>query len=496
MKTILSLRSLRRFHNAQSGSVLMLSTGIILTLAILSGVVLSILGGRLRQSYQTTAWHKSLLNAESGVDKAVVEAKKIVRFSGPTTNTPWDGWTQMSPSGSTPKWVRSFTRVDPSVPGGTWTWAKVTAEPLGYNPADPDEVTWWRVRSVGYEPISGTGALAGDAKDVALRKLDLKYDRRESRSGTRVAVPKPMASRLIEVVLKPVGAFRAALFADSRIDMNNLNIVVDSYDSRDVAKSTAGFYDPAKRQRNGDIVTNGNAIDVGNAYIYGDAGTNAGTVFNAGNVTGQIRNDFYQELFPVTRPSMTAKFGSPSTVTGTAVLPAAADSSSQYILSTINLNGSDTLRISGAADGSKTYAVIMVTGDVSLSGQSQITLDPGVSAVMFVVGNGDFTGGGVANPNDPLSFLVYGVEQLPDSSGNVATRNFKIAGNGGFRGAVYAPNYNINFVGGGSTDSIFGGFVGRNINMTGVQAVHYDEALADDGLFADYKIVSWFEDTR
>ncbi len=496
MKTTLSPNSICRPQYAQSGSVLVFSMGILITLAVLSGVVLNILGARHRQSFQTAAWHNALLGAESGIDKAVVETKKIIRYSSTSGDVPWAGWTQTAPTGSAPKYVRLYTRADPSVPTGVWTWAKVTAEPLGYNAADPNAVTWWRVRSIGYEPIPGNSTLAGESKDVALRKLDLKYDHRESREGNRVPVPKQMASRMVEAVLKPVGAFRAALFADRRIDMNNLNIVVDSYDSRDVTKSTNGFYDPTKRQQNGDIVTNGNVIDVGNAHIYGDASTNAGTVLRAGNVTGQIRTDFYHELFPVTRPSMVADFGSPSTVNGSATLTASPGTPAKFILNTINLSGSNTLRIAGAANGSPTYAQILVNGDVGLSGQSKITLDPGVQVRMFVVGDADLTGGGVANPNDPLSFQLYGVEQLPDSSGYVAQRNFKIAGNGGFRGSVYAPNYNINFVGGGNTDSIFGGFVGRNINMTGVQAVHYDEALGDGGIFGDFKIVSWFEDTR
>jgi len=34
------------------------------------------------------------------------------------------------------------------------------------------------------------------------------------------------------------------------------------------------------------------------------------------------------------------------------------------------------------------------------------------------------------------------------------------------------------------------------VNMTGVQAIHYDEALGEGGLISDYKVVSWFEDVR
>ena len=32
--------------------------------------------------------------------------------------------------------------------------------------------------------------------------------------------------------------------------------------------------------------------------------------------------------------------------------------------------------------------------------------------------------------------------------------------------------------------------------MTGVQSVHYDEALSEGGLVGEYKVVSWFEDVR
>lgn len=51
-------------------------------------------------------------------------------------------------------------------------------------------------------------------------------------------------------------------------------------------------------------------------------------------------------------------------------------------------------------------------------------------------------------------------------------------------------------VSGGTADSIFGSFVGWTIGMTGIQSVHYDEALNDGGLISDFKVVSWFEDAR
>src|SRR5205085_4990268 len=87
------------------------------------------------------------------------------------------------------------------------------------------------------------------------------------------------------------------------IDLTNQNIVIDSYDSRDPAKSTNGLYDAAKRQENGDIATDGNLIEAGNAQIYGDVSTNAGTVTGAANISGVERTDFYQEPIPVGAPT-------------------------------------------------------------------------------------------------------------------------------------------------------------------------------------------------
>jgi hypothetical protein len=51
-------------------------------------------------------------------------------------------------------------------------------------------------------------------------------------------------------------------------------------------------------------------------------------------------------------------------------------------------------------------------------------------------------------------------------------------------------------VGGGSSVNIYGAFVGNTVRMTGVQSVHFDEALSEGGLVTDYKVISWFEEDR
>ena len=466
-----------------------MALGILTTLAVLSGVVMSVLGNRHRLAFQTASWQEALLAAESGVDLAVAELRTSLYDPTAAFGT-WardDGTTGGPTSGTTSTTTNVMLRTGE---GGQRSWARIeVAAPAELR--DARGTQWYRVRSIGYAEVPGTRAISGDPLDVGLRKLDFYKDHR-----TAQTIASPQASRLIEAIVKPVGAFRLALLGDKRIDMSNLNIVVDSYDSRYSTKSTNGFYDVAKRQSNGDIATNGTVIDVGNAHIYGDASTNNGSVLRSDNVTGQIRNDFYQEFFKVTRPTMTPTAGTPSTVTSTTSVAASAGDPTMVILSQINLSGTNTFHITGASNGSATYAQILVNGDARLSGQAQIILDPGVKVRMFVVGDADLTGQGVANPNDPLSFQLYGVERLPDALGGVSTGNIKIAGNGGFRGAAYAPNYNITMVGGGTSDSIFGAMVGRTITMTGVQSIHYDEAMGEGGLVADYRVISWFEDTK
>jgi hypothetical protein len=470
-------------HHSKTGAVLLLALGWTAVLAIIAVASLSAVQRRHRQVFQVASWHDALLAAESGIDLAVGELRKSLRGE-----VPWQGWqtdagTQGTP-GDVPIYYISSVLLR-SGEGGQRSWVRVEVDaPSQMRDASGEQ--WFRVRALGYAEVPGGSVVTGEDVDRRLRKIDFQSDRR-----TGEALTHARACRLIEAIVKPVGAFRVALLGDNAIDMNNHNIVVDSYDSRDPAKSTNGFYDPAKRQENGDIATNGQTLDAGNAHIYGDASTNEGTVLNAANITGELRDDFYQELLPVVRPVMTAESGSPSSVHNDTVLTARAGNPTQYVLSAINLSGQKTLRIAGAADKSDTFVQILVNGDVDLSGQGQIILDPGVHVRLFVAGNADMTGNGVTNPNSPLHFQVYGVERPAGSEVGM----IKISGNGGFRGSLYAPNYDITMVGGGSADRIFGAFAGRNIVMTGHQAVHYDEALGDGGLISDYRVVSWFEDS-
>lgn len=473
----------------------LLLTGIVATVAATATVILN---KRYRQAYQTAAWQEALLASEAGVDLAMNELRMTLYDPA----NAFQSWHHNS-AGALPPTAVSGTPVAGSSSyfnstvflrkssGGQRSWCEVQIDAPAFLIDPSTNEQWYRVRSLGIAEVPGSGIVAGDKEDLRLRKFDLQTNRRTGAAMNGA----PQATRLVEVIIKPVGAFRRAILADVSINLNNHNIVIDSYDSRDPAKSTNGFYDPAKRQANGDIATNGTLISAGSAQIYGDAATNGGSVVNSTNITGDITNDFYQELFPVTAPTVIPAPSSPTSAQATTVLPATALTSANYILGSIHLSGSDTLHITGAADGSPTYTTIVVSGDISLSGQAAIVLDPGVNVRIFAKGNVDITGNGISNPGTPLQLQIYGCDQR-DSRGNTIVGSMKIAGNGGLRASVYAPTYNVSLNGGGNSDSIYGAFVGLNISMVGGQSVHYDEALSNGGLVSDYKISNWFEDTK
>lgn len=488
-------------------------------LASLGAATFIYINNRYKVVHDAASWQEALHSAEAGVEVALTEIRRPL--SGLDTFTLARGW-------DTVNGVRTFDSNQVILrkgEGGTESWTKIQVDvPF----VDSTGEEWFRVRSHGYCRIAGGARSAGNREDIRLRKLSLNADRysgsiKPEEDMFKVASSEgPVAHRAVEAIIRPMSAFQMALFGKNRIDMTNHNIVVDSYDSRDQSKSywapgaTYGTYpwingqesqgvDESKRQWNGDIGTNGEIINAGGAHIYGTANTNEGTVEDADNITGhfendpdRIRNDFSMDLAEVIAPTIQEEPTSTSYASMTAIqqdteIQAGDGVTTVVRVSTINLSGQKKLTIKGLPDKT-TDAHIIVSGDISLSGQAQIILEKGVRLRIFVEGDADIAGNGVANPNAPVNFQLYGTTRNADDSEN--TGHIKISGNGGFSGAVYAPNHDLEILGGGNGDNVFGGFVANTVRMNGVQSVHYDEALGDGGIVAGYKIVSWFEDER
>lgn len=488
---------MQRKNSRADGSILVWTVLTIAVLSLVAAQVLRVVSMKYQNALQTATWQEALLGAESGIDLAVLELRKSL-YPPPTGAwAPASGWTNTPGNG-----VVSYGIT--TVPNAGLAGTPMTVEVNVDAPAQLVNPTngwqYYRVSTIGTLPLTGPPRGNDNKQDTRLRKLSLTVERfTNGLLQSRAFAPGEVAhvSRRTEAILRPVSAFDLAILSVGALDLTDQNIVIDSYDSRDSTKSTGGLYDVNKRQQNGDIATDGNIINAGNARIYGDVSTNAGTVTGVANVTGQTRNDFYQDPIPVGAPSWPSVNPSPNpaTVNGTASLAASSANGSQasrYNLSAITLSGNQVLTLSGNADGSPSYIEIYVTGDVNATGNAQVILAPGVKAKIYFAGNVTIAGNGVVNSNNqPGDLLLYGITPADNSA-----RSMQIGGNSLLSAAVYAPAFDVQINNGGTRGSVFGSFVGKTVKMNGVTDLHYDEALGDGGAINSYKIASWFEDTR
>jgi hypothetical protein len=472
------------------GSILVWTVLTIAILSMLGAEVLRVVSIKHQNALQTATWQEALLAAESGIDLGIIELRKSLY---PSPNHAWDGWNNTPGNGVSSYGLTAIANA--GLAGTPMTVeANVDAPATLIDPTNGWQ--YYRIRTIGTMPITGPVRVTDNKQDGRLRKLSLRWERFTNGVLTSHALSDaPQVCRRAEAIVKPVSSFAQAAMSVGTMDLTNQNIVIDSYDSRDSSKSTNGIYDLAKRQQNGDIATDGNLIEAGNAHIYGDVATNSGTVSGAANITGIERTDFYQEPIPVGAPSWSAINGTVSSVNNDATLNANAthgSSISRYQLSTISLNGNQTLTLAGNPSGSTTYIEIYVTGDISVTGNSQIVLQEGVRATIYFAGNANVSGNGILNTkNQPSDLQLYGIQPPAGSS-----RSVNLGGNGQIIAAVYAPNHDVAVNGGGSDGHVFGSVVGKTITMTGVTNLHYDEALGATGIINNYKIVSWFEDNR
>ena len=481
---------MRHANSTIAGSVLI---WILLTITVLSLVaagLLQVVSSKYYSTLHTAVWQESLLAAESGVDLAIMELRKSLY---PAPNRAWEGWSTTSTGGDfTSYGLRTIP--DAGIAGTPMTIEVTVDAPLQLR--DPEN-SWqyYRIRTIGTMPITGPARANDNKQDTRLRKLSLSVDRFTNGVLTSHAIDSPRVSRRIEAIVRPVSSFDQAIMSVGALNLNDADIIIDSYDSRDPNKSTAGLYDATKRQENGDLATDGNLINAGNAYVYGDVATNAGMVSGVANVSGVERTDFYQEPIPVAAPSWPSINPSPWTVSGTTDLAANAvegSPASRYIVNSITLSGQQVLNLTGNAQGTPTYIEIYVTGDISSTGNSQIVVQPGVKAKIYFAGNTSISGNGLVNINNqPGDLLLYGITPPPSTS-----RTLDLGGNGQLSAAVYAPDYDVSIHNTGNRGTAFGSFVGKTVTMTGVTDLHYDEALGASGVVNSYKIVSWFEDTR
>ncbi len=288
--------------------------------------------------------------------------------------------------------------------------------------------------------------------------------------------------------------FPNGMLADQNVRLNGMNIVIDSFDSRDERFSTAGRYVTAKRKDNGTLVTNSdltNEFYLGNAKVYGKiaSGPHGGfenrpnlvvgnTAWHTGNnkgvQPGAFTKDVNVTLIEVESPITSAISPQVNPQTGYKYVLGTGD----YQISSPNTFDGGNILITGKAR-------VLVTENFDF--RHLITLRSNASLELYVSApSGKIGGQGVQNNTGiAANFVYYG---LPSNE------SLTFSGNGEFVGCIYAPNAVFTLGGGGNSSGDFAGAsVTKTVDMNGQYEFHFDEQLKDSGPSSGYIAISWDE---
>ncbi len=507
--------------HGQKGSALIAGLIALTVLALIAGATFQTVSRRFRSNYQVAGWHDALTSAESGAQSTLARLRSPLSRSGVLTDplkvpgSLQSDLATLSPSGTSRNGVvlsgtdgaSTFPRIQLptlSLPhlgeGSSTSMASATIDALPATKISNSGLnTWYRITSVGTVPLTGGSNVGIQKYDNLLRKLQFRSD------SSGAALTQPQAVRIIEVLAKPVTIGSAALFGQTGINLNNHNIVVNSYDSRSSQYSTGGLYDPAKATQSANVVTDDNLKSDGTpgvinlsptgAYVHGNLATNNTPVVGSTNhVSGTITQDFYQALPNPPDPAKVSSSwtyflpSSSSTMTaGTSSAP------TRYRITgdgNLTASGGSGLTIVAPASGEGSVE-IWIPGDLTITGNGAINIPAHVHVKFYIDGSVKIAGNGIVNKS-----LLPGNVTLYGNHDPTVNQTMTVDGNGQFAGMIYAPNADVLVKGGGSSGDMYGSIVADNIIFTGGTSLHYDEALSDIGAVIDYRIASWLEDNQ
>ncbi len=247
---------------------------------------------------------------------------------------------------------------------------------------------------------------------------------------------------------------------------------IDSYDSSKGAYNALLADGTRNVGQEGDIASNGPITMTGQSKVWGSANPGDGYPFSGvPNVTGTygtLQAPLVVDPIPNTVIDAALAVNNNSNI-HQHVMISGVDTEVPYPLTNNALsvpNGNIYL-----AGGTYYFTSININGQLNVEGPSSI----------YVVGNVDIAGQGVINTGGvPKDFLLY-------STGS----DIKIAGQGVFYGAVYAPSATVTYTG---QADFYGSIVcGFNADK-GQAALHYDKDLANVmPPFVVNKVTSWQE---
>jgi len=276
------------------------------------------------------------------------------------------------------------------------------------------------------------------------------------------------------------------------------NVTMDSYNSANGAYSGSNR---GSEIRVSTVSIETDAIDIGNANIFGyvavgatlasgqtgsdviDVGKN-GTISSYGEAQivqeDRILTDYYASFPNRPAPSVSSGWEFPNSGTITT-------SGTYYVDGDWSLGGN-----SGAlAIAPNTDVILVVTGELNLTGKATLTLNTDATLKLFVEGDVSIGGNGILNSSNPKNLEVIGTNT------NEGEQTIKISGNGKLSATVYAPNANVELKGGGSSGHVYGAVVAYDASLVGGTHFSFDEALADVNLGStDYEVFQWLEMTN
>jgi Tfp pilus assembly protein PilX len=532
----------------REGSVLVIALMTITILTMICATSLYITSQNANATTQTTSWQQALAGAEAAVDQGM---------NALNTGT-WTGWYTITGSLPNSKPSNTTTPATGAPAVGQYNYyvpPSLTLQGEASNTmnmwvtVDPVSSTFatnngqsYRIRATGLVAAPGPARVSNQKLDNDLRKISLHFDR--NAGGT---VTTPQASRRIEVIAQPGTTTTSTLGIVSRkaFTMAGSSDLIDSFNSTNPLYSVNGHYvngqyvggqyDVSVRESHGDVgIIDSTGSNLNNGgQIYGNL-TYSGPAVQGKtkNVHGTISTPFTATVPSVSAPnwlagsystSLPAQQGNVITIqgdpnasppTGTATNPL------RYQVSSIALSGNtqsiviqsptdpvtkqplpgyDNVEIWVTGAGGAGTTINGVLYPMSITGNnSGITQDSNATVKLYVQGNIDIAGNGIANlSNSAGNLWIYGI-----SPSDGSTPNILIAGNGAFIGVVDAPAYNTTISGSGTNGgnnaySLVGAVIGNMLTITGNGSIHYDEALKSRlpnlGPIT-YSYANWFED--
>jgi hypothetical protein len=301
--------------------------------------------------------------------------------------------------------------------------------------------------------------------------------------------------RTVKVDTRRDSLFAKGIVAQGEITLNGNNVVVDSFDSIDPNSSSNGLYVASKRKANGGLASNSgvtNIISTGNADIAGKVSTGPGGSVGIGP-NGKIGDLGWQTNSSGIQPGTTTDdmnvafpdVQQPFVVAAAPPSGTGAYSSYEYVISSSGNYEIPSLTHSLLVR-SNASVVLLVDGDINLTGQDQIQIEPGGTLHVYMKGDSaKFAGNGIVNQQgNATNFFYWG---LPSNT------KVSISGNGSLTGVIYAPTANLTIDGNGSGEQIVGATVTATATVNGDFQFHYDENVGRLAYSRGFIPVAWNE---